>query len=119
MSERYGVQWTPTALEVDPDGVERHRVEGFLPADDFLGQLVLGLGHMAFKREQWAEAERRFRQVIAESPNSEAAPEAQYWAGVSRYKATGKPDALGETAQAFTKRYQNSSWATKASIWSH
>ena len=115
--ERYNAQWTPTILVIDPEGKERHRVEGFLPADDLLAQLTLGLGHSAFARQDWKEAERRFREVVDRYPDSEAAPEAQYWAGVSRYKATNDPSALGETARAFTQRYQDSSWAKKASVW--
>jgi len=47
-------------------------------------------------------------------PNSEVAPEAQYWAGVSKYK--GSNDALKQTAEAFKNRYKDSSWAKKASI---
>lgn len=83
--ERFSAQWTPTILILDPDGVERHRIEGFLPADDFLAQLMLGLGHAAFKREDWKEAERRFREVLERFPDGETAPEALYWAGVARY----------------------------------
>jgi hypothetical protein len=115
--QRYNAQWTPTLLVIDPDGQERHRVEGFLPADDLLAQLTLGLGHSAFARQDWKEAERRFREVVDRYANSDAAPEAQYWAGVSRYKATNDPSALGETARAFTRRYQDSTWAKKASVW--
>ena len=102
---------------IDPGGTERHRIEGFLPADDLLAQLTLGLGHSAFARQQWGEAERRFREVVDRYPNTEAAPEALYWAGVSRYKGKGDPKALGETAREFSRRYQGTSWATKASIW--
>ncbi|HEY6911106.1 MAG TPA: thioredoxin family protein, partial [Myxococcales bacterium] len=40
-SQRYGVQWTPAVLVVDPSGTERHRIEGFLPVEDFLAQLSL------------------------------------------------------------------------------
>jgi tetratricopeptide (TPR) repeat protein len=115
--ERYGAQWTPTLLELDPDGTERHRIEGFLEADDLLAQLMLGLGHSAFERKQWDEAGRWFRQALERFPTSEAAPEAQYWAGVSRYKATGDAAALAETARAFGDRYQDSVWAKKSSIW--
>ena len=115
--ERYGAQWTPTTLELDPNGEERHRIEGFLPAEDFLGQLLLGMGHAAFKREQWDEAERRFREVVERYPESDAAPEAQYWAGVSRYKKTGEAAALADIAKAFSERYGDSTWAKKASVW--
>jgi len=36
---------------------------------------------------------------------------------VSKYKATGDAAALKETAQRFGDRYQDSTWATKASVW--
>lgn len=45
------------------------------------------------------------------------APEALYWAGVSRYKATNDAAALAGTADAFARRYQDSVWAKKASVW--
>jgi TolA-binding protein len=115
--ERYNAQWTPTILELDSDGIEHHRIEGFLPADDLLAQLMLGRAHTAFKQRQWAEAEKRFREIVDRLPNADAAPEALYWAGVTRYKATGDGAALNETARAFTKQYQDSTWAKKASIW--
>jgi len=116
--QRFNSQWTPTVLVIDPGGTERHRIEGFLPADDFLAQLILGLGHSAFARGQWEQAERWFRQVVERFPKTEAAPEALYWAGVSRYKAKGDAAALADTGKEFTRRYQESSWAKKASVWS-
>jgi hypothetical protein len=115
--QRYGVQWTPTLLVIDPEGTERHRIEGFLPADDLMAQLLLGLGHSEFARERWDEAERRFREAVERFPRSDAAPEALYWAGVSRYKGKGDVAALAETGREFTNRYQDSSWAKKASVW--
>jgi TolA-binding protein len=116
-SERYKAPWTPTILVLDADGVEQHRIEGFLPADDLLAQLMLGLAHMAFQAQRWQEAEKRFREIVAQLPNTDAAPEALYWAGVARYKTTGEAAALKETGRAFTKQYQDSTWAKKASVW--
>lgn len=115
--ERYGVQWTPTVLVVDSSGEERHRVEGFLPAEDLLAQLSLGLGKSALARQQLAEAERRFREVVERFPRSDAAPEALYWAGVARYKLTNDASALAQTGEAFVRQYQESPWAKKASVW--
>jgi outer membrane protein assembly factor BamD (BamD/ComL family) len=117
LGERFSAQWTPTILIIDHTGTERHRVEGFLPADDLLAELTLGLGHSAFARSEYSEAEKRFREVLERFPNSEVAAEAQYWAGVSRYKATNDAAALGETARQFTQRFQDSTWAKKASVW--
>jgi len=115
--ERFGAQWTPTIVILDPDGAERHRFEGFLPADDFLAQLKLGLAHSAFARQQWEEAERRFRDIIQTLPESDAAPEALYWAGVAKYKGSGNAAALNDTAKQFKQRYAQSTWAKKASVW--
>ena len=115
--EQYNAHWTPTILELDPNGEEFYRIEGFLPNDDFLAQLMLGRAHMDFKKGKWEDAEKRFREIVEKLPKSEAAPEAMYWAGVSRYKATNDATALKETAKSFAQRYNDSSWAKKASIW--
>jgi hypothetical protein len=104
-------------LILDPTGEERHRIEGFLPAPDFLAHLTLGLGHSAFARSDFSEAEKWYRQVVEKYPQTESAPEALYWAGVARYKATGDASALSDTAKQFRERYQTSSWAKKASVW--
>jgi hypothetical protein len=114
---RFGAQWTPTVLLLDSTGTERHRIEGFLPASDFAAQLLLGLGHAAFAAEKFPDAQRRFGEVLEKYPDTEAAAEAQYWKGVSRYKETGDGAALGDTARAFQSRYADTSWAKKASVW--
>jgi len=115
--ERYKAPWTPTILLLDPDGVEHHRIEGFLPTDDLLAQLMLGRARIAFDAGQWAEAERRFREIVDRLPNTDAAAEALYWAGVAPYKATGDPASLKATGQAFKQRYKDTPWAKKASVW--
>jgi TolA-binding protein len=117
LGQRYKVQWTPTILVLDAAGEERHRIEGFLPAEDLISQLALGRAKAAFANGEFAEAERQFREVVDRHPNSEAAPEALYWAGVSHYKATGDAGALKDTARQFQGRYTDTSWAKKASVW--
>lgn len=114
---RFGVNWTPTVLILDAEGNERHRIEGYLPADDFLAQLYLGMGQLAFKTGKFDDAERYFRKVVSDLPKTESAAEAQYWAGVSKYKGTNDPAALKATADAFQKTYKDSAWAKKASVW--
>ena len=115
--ERFGVQWTPTVIVADADGHERYRFEGYLPADDFLAQLGLGLGKSTFAQGDFAAAERYFREVASKFPKSDTAPEALYWMGVSKYKRTNDAGALKETAQAFRSQYRDSQWAKKASVW--
>jgi TolA-binding protein len=115
--ERFGAQWTPTMIVAEPDGTERYRFEGYLPPEDFMAHLALGLAKAAFARGDWAQAERGFRTVLDRHPDSDVAPEALYWSGASRYKATNDAAALQETARAFEKRYSDSTWAKKASVW--
>ncbi len=117
LGEKFNAQWTPTILLVDASGEERHRIEGFLPLDDFLSQLSLGLAKAAFARKDHAAAERLYKEIVERYPATDAAPEAQYWTGVARYRATNDAGALKETAQAFDKRYSDSTWAKKASVW--
>jgi Thioredoxin-like domain len=117
LGERYNVQWTPTILIVDPEGEERHRIEGFLPRDEFLSQIALGRAKVAFQRHDYTEAERRYRDVVERCPSTDAAPEALYWAGVSKYQATGDASALRATSAAFRDRYQDTTWAKEASVW--
>jgi hypothetical protein len=115
--ERFGAQWTPTMQMLDPEGTKRYQFEGYLPVEDFLAQLKLGLAHTAFARQKWQDAERLYREVIETLPNTDAAPEALYWAGVAKYKDTGNAAALGETAKQFQQKYTQSAWAKKASVW--
>ena len=117
LSAQYGVQWTPTILIVNPAGKEEHRIEGFLPANDFTSQIELGLAHAAFKRADYGEAEKGFRDVARQYPKTDAAPEALYWAGVAKYRSSDDPAALKETAEMVSREYPDSSWAKKASVW--
>jgi hypothetical protein len=117
LGDRFDAHWTPTVLLVDSSGTERYRFEGFLPPDDFLSQLALGRARAAFAGQDYASAERLYRDVLDHFPDTDAAPEAQYWAGVSRYRSTNDAAALKATGQAFRERYPDSTWAKKASVW--
>jgi TolA-binding protein len=111
------VLWTPAVLIIDADGAERHRIEGYLPNAEFRAQLELGLARMDFMHKHWADAERRYGAIAQNYPALATAPEALYWRGVSPYKATNDHLALGQLAQEFKQKYQDSIWAEKASVW--
>ena len=117
LGERFSAQWTPTILILDANGQERHRIEGFLPTPDFTAQLQLGAAKAVFARGDFADAERLYRDIVQKHPQSDAAAEALYWAGVSKYKASGEASALADTARAFSERYTDTPWAKKSSIW--
>ena len=116
--DRFKALWTPTQIVLDPNGDEHHRIEGFLPVEDFLAQVELGLAKLAFNQKKFGEAERRFRSVCERHPKAGAAPEACYWAGVAAYKSTNQQDVLRETARILAERYPESEWSRKAMVWS-
>lgn len=117
LGEEYGAQWTPSVLMLDPSGEERHRMEGFVPVKEFIPNLELGLARVDFSGGRYDEAESRFRHIVDKHPDTNVAPDALYWAGVSRYKATDDPAALQETAAALNEKYPDSQAATKGSVW--
>jgi TolA-binding protein len=104
-------------MVLDSEGREQYRFSGYLPAPDFLAELYMGLGKSAFAHKHWAEAERWFQAIGNEFPETDAAPEALYWAGVCRYKASNDPHVLGHTAQLIAQRYPRTSWAKRSSVW--
>lgn len=115
--ERFRAQWTPTILILDENGNEQYRIEGFLPLEDFLAQLEFGLARVDFAAGRDAEAAKRFNAVLERYPNSALAPEARYWAGAAAYKATGDPGKLKETGEELKRRWPDSEWTRKASVW--
>ena len=106
-------------LILDANGVERHRIEGYLPTDEFRAQLEMGLARVAFMNKNWVDAERRYGEVVDRYPNSKAAPEALYWKAVSHYKATNDHTVLGELPKQFEQKYPDSIWAVKTAAWEH
>lgn len=116
---RFGVAWTPAIVILDPDGVERARIEGYLSKREFQAQLELGLARIAFMSKRWDEAERRYAEIIDRYGDTPGAAEAMYWRGVSRYQAGHDPATLAGVAAELKDRYGDSVWAEKASVWSH
>ena len=115
--QRFNATWTPTQILLDGDGKERYRIEGFLPVDDFLAHLELGVGRNLFEHQEYAAAERHFHAVCETHPAAGAAPEACYWAGVAAYKTNDAPAPLRATALLLRERYPESEWTRKASVW--
>lgn len=113
--ERFNAQWTPTVLVLDEKGREHHRIEGFLEAPEFLAQLRLGLAHLKRARQDFAAAQQIYDDIA--NSETDSAPEAVYWSGVSQYKASGDATALSATEASLRGRFPDSPWAKKASIW--
>ena len=104
---------------MDSDGVERDRIEGFLPKNWFRARLEMGLGRMAFMHKKWADAEKTYAGVASNYADTAVAPEAIYWRGVSHYKATNDHTVLGEVAKQLSEKYPSDEWTLKSDPWAH
>jgi TolA-binding protein len=102
---------------LDENGKERHRIEGYLPKEEFAAQLLLGLARVSFMQKKWVDAEKLYAEILEKYPNSDAAPEAVYWKAVSHYKATNDHTVLGDVPKTLQEKYPDSVWAKKAIPW--
>ena len=114
---RFDVTWTPTVLILDRQGTERHRIEGYLPKDEFEAQLRMGLGRIAFKDKRWEDAARMYSEVVERFRDTSSAPEARYWRAVSRYKGSNDHSVLEQVARELRESAPESVWAKKATPW--
>ena len=115
-AEAYNVDWTPTFIVADETGFEMMRWEGYLPEDDYLGNLNFAVARYALKKGLYAEAERRFDEVIIKYPLSDLAPKAHYYRGIAKYKGTKDSSWLIDAYGTLKEKYPDSPWTLKASI---
>ncbi len=113
---KYRVFWTPTILVLDTSGTEYYRLNGFLPPDEFIPQLEFGLGMMALEKQDYKTASAQLESVVDKYTRSDIAPQAQYWLGVSEYKAAHNVEALLSAWKKLRKEYPGSIWALKVSF---
>ena len=104
---------------MDAGGVERYRIEGYLPKNWFRARLEIGLARVAFMHKKWADAEKIYADAAEHYPDTAAAPEALYWRAVSHYKASNDHTGLGEVATELSQKYPESEWTLKALPWAH
>jgi len=116
---RFDALWTPTILVMDSDGVERSRIEGYLPKNWFRARLEMGLARVAFMHKKWSDAEKAYASVAEHYADTAAAPEAIYWRAVSHYKATNDHTVLGEVVSELNQKYPDSEWTLKSLPWAH
>jgi hypothetical protein len=112
----YDVNWTPSVLIGDATGRAHFRVEGFMPPEEFIAQLALGLGRLELNRQQLPRAIHHFEEVAERHAGTESAAQALYWLGVCRYKHSKDPAQLRENWNLLLGAYPRSEWAKRADI---
>jgi tetratricopeptide (TPR) repeat protein len=114
LANDFNVKWTPTLITLDAEGKEHHRTVGFLPPEELIPSLLLGIAKCQFDRDRFAEALASLDKLLAEYSKSDSAPEAIFLRGVSRYKSTHDPKPLKEAYEKLQSEYPSSEWTKRA-----
>ena len=86
--------WTPDIRIINTDGYEMYRWDGFLPPFEFVARLQCGFGLAFLRLKRFDEVERCYVDVLRRFSTSYAAPEAQYYLGVTRYRRDPDSDCI-------------------------
>jgi len=114
IATEFNVKWTPTIITLDPEGKEHHRTVGFLPPEELIPSLMLGIAKSDFDQEKFGEALSMLDKLLKEYPRSDSAPEATYHQGVSKYKSTHDAKSLKAAYEKLQAEYPSSEWTKRA-----
>ncbi len=108
----YRVIWTPTIAVLDRRGVDHYQSPGFLPPDQLLSTLRIGLARALTAWSRYDDAADQLR-TVADDPTNGLAPEALFWLGVSWYLKSRSRTALMQAWQRLRDDYPTSVWALR------
>jgi len=104
---------------MDSTGVERYRIEGYLPTNWFRARLEMGIARVTFMHKKFGDAQKLYAAIVDRFGNMAVAAEASYWRAVSQYKATNDHTVLGEGAKELAETYPDNEWRLKSLPWEH
>jgi hypothetical protein len=111
--ERYRHVWTPDLRILDLDGTELYRWSGYLPPAEFAPQLIAAVAHARLRRKEYDKAKALYEEVIRRFPTSLVAAEAEYYVGVSAYRASHSSSDLLKAWHELEKSHPESEWTVK------
>jgi hypothetical protein len=114
LMSKFNITWTPTLLVLDAKGKEHHRSVGFLPPEELIPSLLLGIAQYHFEVERFAESLKCLEQLLTKYPKSKSAPEAIFIKGACSFKNTHNPGLLKEAYQELSAVYPQSEWTQRA-----
>ncbi|MBV8300185.1 MAG: hypothetical protein JO083_11645 [Candidatus Eremiobacteraeota bacterium] len=111
--DRYRHVWTPDLRVLDADGTELYRWNGYLPPAEFAPQLIAAVAHARLRRKEYDKAKALYEEVLRRFPTALVAAEAQYYAGVSAYRASHSANDLLHAWHDLEKSHPESEWTVK------
>ncbi|MCF8084426.1 MAG: hypothetical protein K9M96_15145 [Deltaproteobacteria bacterium] len=114
LAEEFVVKWTPNLLFLDRDRKTHHRIIGFLPPEELIPAVQLGVGKCFLEIGDLDRAGSVLDETVQKHPESHAAPQAIYFAAVSNYKSSHKGDPLKQAYERLQADYPESEWAKRS-----
>lgn len=114
LATQFNLKWTPTLIILDPEGKEQERIIGFLPPDEVIPTLLLGIVKVYFNHEKFDKALEMVEKLLTQFPTSSVIPEAIFLKGVCGYKSSHNPKHLKDAYEQLKVKYPSSEWAKKA-----
>jgi hypothetical protein len=114
MTQKFAVSWTPSLIVLDADGREHYRTVGFFTPEDLVATFLTAKGRWALDTDQPADARAIFEEVISFYPDKDAAAEATFFLGVSKFKLSHDPEALREAYDLLNANFPHSMWSKQA-----
>jgi hypothetical protein len=108
--------WTPDMRILDHHGFELYRWDGFLPPPEFIARALCGFGMAQLRLKRFDRAEALYADVLTRFSTTYAAPEAQYYLGVTRYRRDPNSDELLTQWANLRSRYPASEYRVKQSF---
>ena len=106
------VIWTPTIVIMDRRGVGHYQSPGYLPPQQFLAMLRIGLARTLTAWARYDQAAELLT-VAADDSASPLAPEALYWLGVAWYLKARRRAPLMRAWNRLREQYPASIWAAR------
>ena len=114
LATNFNLKWTPTLITLDPDGKEHHRTVGFISPEELIPSLLLGIAKVHFDRDMFSEALANLETLLSKYPKSDAAPEAIFFRGVAKYKATQDAKPLKQAYELLEANFPDAEWTKRA-----
>jgi hypothetical protein len=114
--QRFHHIWTPDLLVLDSDLNELYRWDGYLPPEEFMARTIAGLARARLRRREFKQAEEHYVDVLRRFPTTFAAPEANYYLGVTRYRADPDGNELLHQWSILRSKYPASEYRLKQSF---
>jgi tetratricopeptide (TPR) repeat protein len=108
--------WTPDIRILDHHSFELYRWDGYLPPAEFAARTLCGFGLAYLRLKRFDQAEAVYLDVLKRFSTAYAAPEAQYYLGVTRYRRDPDSDELLTQWANLRARYPTSEYRVKQSF---